>query len=60
MTNTATGCYACEWNLRTHQHTCAKCNACGRPTGNAGEFCTRPDCLTFGSGALVAGPGVRA
>lgn len=22
-----TGCYACEWNLRTHQHTCEK----GRP-----------------------------
>lgn len=33
------------------------CNACGRPSDT--DFCLRADCLTYGSGAIVAGPSIR-
>jgi hypothetical protein len=34
----------------------ATCNACGKPS--AEEFCTRVECLTYGGGAVVAGPSI--
>lgn len=38
--------------------TATSCNACGRPA--ATDFCTRPDCLTYGSGAVAATTWVSA
>lgn len=35
----------------------ATCNACGLPSTE--EFCTRPECLTYGSGACAPGPSIR-
>lgn len=33
--------------------TTPSCVACGQPSST--EFCTRPECLTYGSGAIAAG-----
>lgn len=46
MTTTATAPADCT----------ATCNACGLPSTE--DFCFRPECLTYGSGACAPGPSI--